>query len=245
VTALLCLHGFTGSPKSWDFLPESAAALRLVPALVGHAGSAASADVTSFEGEVDRLAALAEGGPALHVVGYSLGARLALGIALRHPARVARLTLVSAHPGLASEAERAQRRSSDAAWCALLQARGIAAFVAAWEAQALWASQTRLPAATRAQKRAERLSHSAAGLCRSLRATGLAEMPNFRPALAQIQARTDVIVGALDHKFRDLGHILAQNVARARLEIVPDAGHDLLLERPDFITEVIRRGDQT
>lgn len=244
MTALLCLHGFTGSPKSWDFLCDSVET-RFVPALVGHAGSAAGDDVTSFEREVDRLAALTEGRGALHVVGYSLGARLGLGLAVRHPARVARLTLVSAHPGLDSDAERAGRRSSDAAWCELLRAQGLAAFVTAWEAQPLWATQMRLPAAARAQKRSERSSHTARGLCRSLEATGLAQMPNFRPGLAEIRAPTDVIAGALDQKFSDLARILAGSLTRARLSIVPDAGHDLLLERPDFITEVIRRGDQT
>ncbi|HWZ92825.1 MAG TPA: alpha/beta fold hydrolase [Polyangiaceae bacterium] len=245
MTPLLCLHGFTGSPKSWDFLPASGRVSRIVPALVGHAETLATDDVLGFEDEVDRLAALSASSARLHVVGYSLGARLALGFALRHPARVARLTLVSAHPGLATEAEQSARRSSDAAWCELLEARGVAAFVEAWEMQALWASQARLPAALRTQKQKERLSHTALGLCRSLRVTGLAEMPNYAPALAEIDVPTDVIAGALDPKFRDLAHIFGQNIRRARVEIVPDAGHDLLLERPDFITEVIRRGNQT
>ena len=245
MNALLCLHGFTGSARSWDFLGDSVAFPRLAPALLGHAGSAAANDVTSFEGEVDRLAALATGASALHVVGYSLGARLALGVALRHPSRVARLTLVSAHPGLASESERVARRASDAAWCELLETRGVEAFVAAWQAQPLWASQARLPPHRRTQKQKERLSQTASGLCRSLRVTGLAEMPNYTPLLAEIQAPTTIIAGALDLKFCDLARALARHITKAELEIVPDAGHDLLLERPDFITEVIRRGNQT
>ena len=240
--ARLCLHGFTGSPTSWDFLGEGA---RIAPALVGHSGANAGAEVRCFEDEVDRLAALAVGADALHVVGYSLGARLALGMALRQPRLVARLTLISAHPGLASESERAARRARDARWCELLETRGVPAFVDAWQAQPLWASQARLPDALRAKKKQERLSQTAPGLCRSLRVTGLAEMPNYGAALAELRIPTDVVAGALDHKFRDLAQILVQNIARARLEIAPDAGHDLLLERPDFITEVIRRGDET
>jgi len=77
---LLCLHGFTGSPMSWDFLGKST---RIAPALLGHSGSSADAEVHRFEDEIDRLAALAVGAGALHVVGYSLGARLALGMASR------------------------------------------------------------------------------------------------------------------------------------------------------------------
>src|SRR4029077_15510464 len=104
-------HGFTGSPRSWDFLPDRRALPRIVPALVGHSGSEAGSEVNGFEDEVDRLASLTpERG--VHAVGYSLGARLALGLALRHPARVTRLTLISCHPGLHSTAERAARRAS-------------------------------------------------------------------------------------------------------------------------------------
>jgi 2-succinyl-6-hydroxy-2,4-cyclohexadiene-1-carboxylate synthase len=245
VSTLLCLHGFTGSPASWEFLPDSRVWPRIAPALVGHNGSSADANVATFEAEVDRLALLAAGADSLHLVGYSLGARLALSFALRHPKRVARLTLVSGHPGLATENERATRRASDAAWCELLRTRGVEAFVEAWQAQPLWASQAYLPAATRSKKQKERLSHSAAGLCRSLQITGLAEMANYAPLLGELRVPTDLVAGALDLKFCDLAGIFRQNVALARLDIVSGAGHDLLLERPDFITEVIRRGNQT
>lgn len=207
--------------------------------LVGHAHDATV--VTSFEAEVDRLAALAPAEPS-HVIGYSLGARLALGLALRHPERVARLTLVSGSPGLESEAERSARRAADAAWIDLLLGRGLEAFVDAWQALPLWASQSTLPAEQRAEKRYERLGHDPAGLCRSLRATGLAEMPDYWPRLAEVGVPVRVLAGALDSKFEAIAQRMAKQLPRSTLEVVPRAGHDLLLERPDLITEVIRRG---
>jgi 2-succinyl-6-hydroxy-2,4-cyclohexadiene-1-carboxylate synthase len=176
----------------------------------------------------------------VHLIGYSLGARLALGIALRHPGLVSRLSLISGHPGLNTEPERALRRASDGAWCELLQTQGIAAFVDAWQAQALWASQVRLPVATREQKRKERLCNTALGLCRSLRVTGLAEMPNFAPLLAQVRVPTDVVAGELDSKFCELARVLARGLEQGRLAIIPGAGHDLLLEQPALITQLIR-----
>src|SRR6187431_1718297 len=159
VSAELLLHGFTGSPRSWDFLPVQPPIRRFAPALVGHAGAGAGPDVSDFEGEVDRLNALSLEAEALHVVGYSLGARLALGFALLHPTRVSRLTLISGHPGLESAAERAERRASDARWCTLLLERGLHAFVEAWQAQPLWASQAGLDDRARQRKQNERLSH--------------------------------------------------------------------------------------
>ena len=241
---LLALHGFTGSPRSWDFLPDRKTMPRLVPVLVGHAGCDAGSELSGFEDEVDRLAALLPQ-IGVHVVGYSLGARLALGLTLRHAARVTRLTLLSCHPGLQSPAECAERRASDAAWCDILLTRGVPAFVDAWQAQAMWATQAKLPEAARQRRRSERLSHSAAGLALSLRVTGLAEMPNYSPRLPEISVPVTLVAGALDVKFSALARRMAAQLPHVTTEIVEGAGHDLLLERPEFITEVIRRGNQT
>jgi 2-succinyl-6-hydroxy-2,4-cyclohexadiene-1-carboxylate synthase len=245
VTALLALHGFTGSPKSWDFLADQPGLRRFAPALVGHFGSHAGSDLVSFEAEVDRLARLSAEADTLHVVGYSLGARLALGFVHRHPSRVSRLTLISGHPGLDSDVERAERRAADERWCELLLRRGSLAFVEAWQAQPLCATQASLDEATRSRKQSERLSHDPAGLARSLRVTGLAEMPNYRGTLAQIKVPLTLCAGSLDGKFKNLAEQMAKTVAHAELIIVDGAGHDLLLERPEFIAEVIRRGNQT
>jgi len=236
------LHGFTGSSKSWEFLADPTA---LAPTLVGHAGARDEAlAVDGFEAEVERLAALLPSTSAVHAVGYSLGARLALGLALRHPERVARLTLLSGHPGLESDAERAARRASDAAWCELLLREGLAAFVDAWQAQPLWASQATLAPRLLAHKRRERLSHNAEGLCRSLRLTGLAEMPNYRERLRELGMPVTLVAGELDPKFCDLARDMAGRLRHVQLEIVPGAGHDLLLERPEFVSELIQRGDR-
>jgi 2-succinyl-6-hydroxy-2,4-cyclohexadiene-1-carboxylate synthase len=244
VTPVLALHGFTGSPRSWDFLPDRKTLPRLVPALVGHSGCDAGGEVTSFEAEVERLAALTpERG--VHLVGYSLGARLALGLALMHPERVTRLTLLSCHPGLPTEAERAARRASDAAWCDILLTRGVPTFVDAWQAQALWASQARLPPALRQRRQSERLSHSAQGLAHSLRVTGLGEMPDYGARLSELRPPVTLLAGALDGKFSQLARQMSAQLPHALLEIVEGAGHDLLLERPELIAAVIRRGTPT
>jgi len=242
VTTRLALHGFTGSPHSWDFVPRMTGEQWLTPALVGHAQSQAEASVSHFEHEVARLAALAESAGRVTLIGYSLGARLALGVALAAPHAVERLLLISGHFGLDSAADQEQRRAADAAWVELLQVRGLAEFVAAWEAQPLWATQRHLPAAIRQRKHAERMSHDALGLARSLRVTGLAEMPSYRARLPEIRIPTTIVAGALDRKFCDLGRVLTAAIPQATLELVPEAGHDLLLERPELITEVIRRG---
>lgn len=239
--ALFLLHGFTGAPSSFDGLAPLASKLPLIaPPLVGHGRPAAGAEVEEFTGELDRLRALAP--PRSLLVGYSLGARLGLGLLLREPARFTGAVLIGANPGLRTEAERHARRVRDSELAERLEARGLAAFVDEWEAEPLFASQSLLPRQVRAAERARRLSHTAGGLARSLRATGLAGMPNYWEHLPRIQCPVEVLAGALDERFAELATAMARELPRGRATVVPGAGHNLLLERPGSVVEVIARG---
>jgi 2-succinyl-6-hydroxy-2,4-cyclohexadiene-1-carboxylate synthase len=237
---LVLLHGFTGSPASWDTVVVALggpAPLRLE--LLGH-GARDTESVKTFEDEVLRLLAKLPGEP-VHLAGYSLGARLALALSLAAPERVRRLTLVSGQSGLAIETEREERRRADARWSALLETRGIAAFVDAWEAQPLFATQTRLPPDSRARRRAERLGHDPLELARSLRVTGLGAMPDLGPALGSLRVPITLMAGELDQKFVALGRAMSTAAADARLVLAPNAGHDLLLEAPDLVARELGR----
>jgi 2-succinyl-6-hydroxy-2,4-cyclohexadiene-1-carboxylate synthase len=234
VTPLVLLHGFTGSPSSWDDVMRALGGLAaLRPPLVGH-GATEAEHVRTFDDEVTRLVGLFAPDP-VHLAGYSLGARLALAIAVAHPRRVAQVTLVSGQPGLADETARAERRRTDAAWCALLESDDIERFVDGWERQPLFATQTKIKSELRARHRAGRMSHAPAGLARSLRVLGLAEMPDFAPFLANVRVPVTLIAGELDGKFMALGREMAGAFPRARLVVAPNAGHDLLLEAPDLV----------
>ncbi len=240
MTPLVLLHGFTGSAASWDAVARGLAGpAPLRPALLGH-GAAGTEAVRSFGDEVQRLSAALPSKP-VHLAGYSLGARLALGIALAHPERVLRLTLVSGQPGLADETARAERRRADAAWCALLESHGIERFVDAWEAQPLFSTQTKIKSELFAQHRAGRLSHDPHGLARSLRTVGLAEMPDFAQELPKVRVPVTLLAGELDAKFSALAREMQRRFARARLALAPNAGHDLLLEAPDLVARELTR----
>jgi 2-succinyl-6-hydroxy-2,4-cyclohexadiene-1-carboxylate synthase len=238
VAPLFLLHGFTGSPASWDavlaLLPERPA---LRPALLGH--GAPPPEARTFSDEVSRLAALLPDEP-VHLAGYSLGARLALSLALARPERLGRLTLMGVHPGLPTNKEKNDRRESDAGWRRLLTEEGIERFLDAWDAQPLFATRTRLPQAVTAPHRTARLRHDAHGLARSLEVLGLAEMPDCRSELPRLTMPVTLLAGALDEKFLGLAGELARALPHATLRAAPGAGHDLLLERPDLVAVELR-----
>jgi len=229
---LVLLHGFTGSPSSWDTVVEHLPGRVIVrPALLGHGADGPAP--TTFEGELERLALLLPDGP-FHLAGYSLGARLALCLALRQPRSVSRLTLIGVNPGLRDDAERTARRESDDQWKRLL-AGGIGPFVDAWEAQPLLQPGPALDPDILAARRRQRLGCDPAGLALSLATVGLADMPDCWPLLPTLECPVTLMAGELDLKFVTLARAAAARLPHGTLRITPGAGHDLLLERPDLV----------
>ncbi|MDX2089819.1 MAG: alpha/beta fold hydrolase [Kofleriaceae bacterium] len=214
------LHGFLGSPEVWNDIAPAPA--RAVP-LPGHGGGPVRA---TWDANLDAVAD--EIGACDLVVGYSLGARVALGLVATK--RVPRGVLVSVNPGIPDD-ERAARRASDAAWAAKLRTEGLAAFLAAWEAQPLFATQARVPQALRDARKARRASLDPEQLARSLEVMGLAEMPDYR---RYVDARCTLVVGADDAKY-----VALANALPARVEIIAACGHDPTLEQPRALAAIL------
>lgn len=243
MSPLVFLHGFTGSPQTFDevvaALPPARAVLRLT--LAGHGDAPFPESVSGFDDEVARLAGLIASWSTepVHLVGYSLGARLSLALLLNGPDRVARLTAVGAHAGLGTAAARAGRRARDAVWVRQLETGDLERFVAAWERQPLFASAASLSPERREAHRRERLGHDPRRLARSLRTVGLGEMPDLVPGLARSRAPLDLVVGELDVAFRELaGRILAAR-PDARLFVVPGVGHNVPRESPLALARIL------
>jgi len=222
VAAVRCalLHGFAGDPAVWDDVAIHGDRI----ALPGHPGGGPLA--ADWAANLDAIAARL--GDCDLVIGYSLGARVALGLVAA--GRVPRGVLISVNPGIA-DAERAARRASDAAWAQLARDRGIAAFLAAWEAQPLFATQARAPDDRRAARRARRQALDPAQLARSLETMGLAEMPDYR---GQIDDRFALIAGGDDARYVAIARALP-----VRLEIIAGSGHDPLFEQPAALAAAI------
>jgi 2-succinyl-6-hydroxy-2,4-cyclohexadiene-1-carboxylate synthase len=242
-THLLLLHGFTGSSATWA--PHVAAwpARVIAVDLPGHGQTAAPADADRYrmEATVADLVALLDrlGVERAHVLGYSMGGRVALHLAAAHPERVATLILESASPGLATQAERDARVAADTALAASIERDGIAAFVDRWEALPLWASQARLPDEVRAGLRAQRLNNRAVGLANSLRGLGTGAQAPLHDRLADLPMPALVIAGRLDAKFTAIARVMAAALPQGRLALVAEAGHAAHLEQPALFDRLV------
>lgn len=235
---LLLLHGFTGRGSGWG-AHATVFARRfqlIVVDLPGHGRSGTPGDPrrASVERSADDLATILgqlAATPA-HVLGYSLGARIALRLAVAHPGALRRLVLESPSAGIADPTERAARLAADESRAVRLERDGIAAFVAEWEREPVFASHAAMPSARIARLHADRLRNDPAGLATSLRGGGQGVMEPLHDRLSGVSARTLVIAGGLDRAGRARAEDIAAEIPRARLEIVESAGHTSHLETP-------------
>lgn len=244
---LLLLHGFTGSGASWrgHFPALTPQRQVIAPDLLGHGRTEAPADPARYAMGpcvADVIALLDQLGlGAVDVLGYSMGGRVALSVAAAHPARIRRLVLESASPGLATAEERAARRAADEALAARLEQEGLEAFVDAWERLPLFASQAQLPAPVRAAVRAQRLAHTPAGLANSLRGLGTGAQPALWDRLPDLRRPVLLVAGALDAKFVGLAQAMAARLPLAELRVIAQAGHTVHLEQPEAYAEAVLR----
>ena len=238
---LVLLHGFMGRGSGWGAHATAFARhFRVVVVdLPGHGRSGTPRDPAraSVERTADDLAAIlrGEGCSPAHLLGYSLGARVALRLAVAHPEALRRLVLESPSAGLAVEADRharRARRAADEGRAGRLERDGMQAFVDEWERESVFASHAGLPPARAARLRTERLQNRPAGLAASLRGAGQGSMEPLHERLGRVAAPALVIAGALDPTGRARAEAVAAGIPGARLEIVAGAGHAPHLETP-------------
>jgi 2-succinyl-6-hydroxy-2,4-cyclohexadiene-1-carboxylate synthase len=234
---IVLLHGFTQTGRCWGPVADDLARDHEVVALdaPGHAGSG---DVRAGLPAAAALAVEAAGTRAVWV-GYSMGARLALHVALAAPEAVAGLVLVGGTPGIGDAAQRAERRAADAAQAAELREHGVDAFLRRWLALPLFAG---LPEWARFTE--ERRRNTAEGLASSLELAGTGAQESLWPRLPELGAAgipALAVTGAEDAKFTAIAGRMAPAMGPgAAARALPGAGHAAHLERPAAFLALVR-----
>jgi 2-succinyl-6-hydroxy-2,4-cyclohexadiene-1-carboxylate synthase len=227
----LVLHGFAGRPRLLvRFFPAEDTE---APDLPGHASAP---EATSWNDAIERLSERLDSGPPTTLFGYSMGARLALALALRRPESIARLVLESGTAGIADFAERARRRIDDDALAALVESEGMEKFVERWEQHPTLASLRPFAA----QLRPERIAHRPEGIASALRHLGAGAQPSYWDALPRLPVPVRLIAGVRDEKFSAIARRMHELLPRSELSLIPDCGHAPHVERPQAFVEALR-----
>lgn len=242
---LLLLHGFTGDSGTWlPFIPFWKKNYKVITVdIIGHGKTDSPEDVAKFSmrESVDHLKAIIDSlhiAP-VHLLGYSMGGRLALAYVNEYPETVKKLILESASPGLKTEMERQQRRIQDEKLGDSILEQGIINFVDKWEKIPLFKSQDRLDSTVKEAIRNQRLANNPIGLANSLKGMGTGAQSSYWSQISKLSIDTLLITGELDRKFDQIAEEMVKSNKKMRHLNVNDAGHAIHVEKPEIFGTIV------
>lgn len=227
-----CLHGAVGMAADWRGFAKQLAAtgigsravdlwrfLDCCPMPLGEFAQALNADAS---GEIFR-------GNGRALLGYSMGGRMALHALLEnaHPWQAA--VIVSAHPGLETEPERAARRAGDAEWATRALAGNWQPFLDAWNAQPVLGQTP-----PRDSQASSSLIMRRREIARSFVDWSLGAQQALWHRLSEIKVPVLWIAGENDEKFRALAERACALTPGSSLAIAPGCGHRVPWENSDW-----------
>lgn len=233
---LIFLHGFMGHSSEWDFVREELQKcdpkLRTVAVDVGVA--------TDWENGIRNLASEIVSGCIL--IGYSMGARIALGLANEYPQQIGGLVFVSGNPGLETDESKSQRLESDLELADQISefkdAESVAQFLNQWYRQSVFET---LPDSIRDDEIRRKCRFDFRIWPEILRTYSVARQPNFWPCLKELSVPTCVVAGAADEKYKQIALRMGEELANLVVtHTVAECGHIVHREKPEEFTQIIR-----
>ena len=242
---IVFLHGFLGSGSDWLSFAHKLAD-RYCCVLVdlpghGEAGIPEDGDADGFfMRTVEAVAVeirLLSAEPCV-LVGYSMGGRIGLAMALRYPELFSKAVIVSSSPGLRTAEERAARRKSDEGVARKIE-RNFEGFIEFWYDQPLFS--TLKSHALFREVEAQRKQGAPEQLARALRLLGTGNQPSFWDELPGNHLPILFCVGEKDVKYVEIGHRMANICPESQVEFFEACGHTLHIEEPERFLGSVER----
>lgn len=242
--ALVLLHGFMGSLQDWkeEIIPVlSKDYFCIALDLPGHGKTETE---RKDEYRMDRCAANITALMDIlsvsqaHIVGYSMGGRLALYMAVHFSGRVGRVVIESGSPGLRSEADRRARMEQDGKLKEKIRGMSMERFLEDWYQQPLFATMDKASARYKSMVQ-RRLRNDPQRLGLSLEYMGTGVQPSLWDKLDKIRSPLLLMTGEHDEKFRQVASEMAGLCPTATLAVVRGAGHCVHFDNPtEYIEQV-------
>ena len=228
---LVCLHGFSESGTTWDGIHADGYRMIRID-LIGHGTSSRPTEVGAYTIsqmllDIHRIV-YALAGESYALLGYSMGARIALLYALQYPLEVTKLILESGSVGIEGTVERSERREADVALGKRIREQTIEWFAETWAKLDIFKSQYTLPNAVQNRIQHRRLQNSPHALAFTLEGSGQGVMPYVGHRLQELTMPICYISGELDTKYTEIGK---QYFAHTH-HVVLGAGHNVHVEKP-------------
>lgn len=164
------------------------------------------------------------------VMGYSLGGRLALHALLDNPTIWSGAILISTHPGLKSENEKAERTVQDHAWAERFLNEEWNSLMLDWNRNDVFGGKS--------LQRKEN-DYSRAMLADVLKHWSLAKQSDLSDDIAKLHLPILCIAGENDSRYAALARAMPLLHSKSRTWIAPEAGHRVPWEAPEeFKTQI-------
>ena len=239
------LHGFLGSHREWQpWLDAWSDRYHTVGVdLPGH-GLTPSHDEEELYTVPGAARALAtwlkrSGHAPAHIIGYSLGGRIALALACRYPECCQRVVIESSSPGLLDARIAAERVRHDEQWAQHFENEPLDAVLQDWYQQPLFASLHTQPRAF-ARMLAQRRDNRPREIARVMRGMGVGAQSPLWDELPRMACDVLVLTGESDRKYCAIATRMAAQSPRIQCATVPRAGHNAHLEAPDEWAQRVR-----
>ncbi|XP_043715830.1 protein PHYLLO, chloroplastic isoform X2 [Telopea speciosissima] len=262
---IIFLHGFLGTGEDWIPIMKSlSVTARCISVdLPGH-GESQIQNCANEEGKVESSVSIEVVADVLHkliqeitpgrvvLVGYSMGARVALYMALRCSKKIGGAVIISGSPGLKDEAMRKIRTAQDDSKARYLSAHGLQCFLDMWYAGDIWNSLRNHPYFGQiVESRAHHDDVSA--LAKALSGLSVGRQPSLWEDLKQCTKPLLFIVGEKDRKFKEIAHQMCQEISNNpgnkdnegkkihEMIEVSDCGHAVHVESPLSVINSLRK----
>lgn len=172
-------------------------------------------------------------------VGYSMGGRTALTLAVDAPQTIRRLVLVGATPGLREIEAQQARQANDERLAQKLEQQGIDAFLTFWRHLPIISSQANIPQPWLDRLLVRRHQNDPMACAKSLRQMGTGRMRPLWNDLKHVRCPVLLITGEHDIKFTTIAQQMCKTLSHATHQIMPDVGHSCHLEDPTHFLTII------
>ena len=172
------------------------------------------------------------------LIGYSMGARVALYAATKHPERFKALVLEGVNPGLQDDKERDKRLALDHQRAREIENVGIARFIDSWYETDLFKTLRRHPDKLNKIK-AARKDNNTAWMAKVLRELSIGSQSSLWDKLDELNMPVLLIAGELDDKYKKIVHRIKDYLKDSQVHLIPEAGHNTHLEAPEEFRKIL------
>uniref|UniRef100_A0A0E0G8W4 Mandelate racemase/muconate lactonizing enzyme C-terminal domain-containing protein n=1 Tax=Oryza nivara TaxID=4536 RepID=A0A0E0G8W4_ORYNI len=258
---ILFLHGFLGTSEDWVPMMKalSPSARVIAVDLPGHGESeilqhdVENSNQISFsvQSVADLLLKLIRNitDGAVVVVGYSMGARIALHMALNQNHKISEAVIISGSPGLRDEATKRRRSAIDRSRAHFLSSCGLENFLETWYSAKMWASLREHPKFDSLVR--TRMKHNnIKALSKVLADSSIGTQKSLWEDLKHLKSPLLIVAGEKDPKFKEISQQMCREIRKHKdresdglceMIIIPDSGHAVHVENPLPLVRAIRK----